>query len=380
MRTGEVRSFHRFAPDLPRLVTTTGVCDTCESPVHQHAGPVTSRSYGFPVREVAAAFVQVGTGASYARAADRARVSVGRRRLGGEQGGALVAEWLDLLAPVVLDAYAEVAWPETLVLDSTRFMVENVRTGTQTLAFNILGAYGYPAGRERPRVWALHATHHARQQDWEAFLRSLDITTPPRLVITDGEAAIGNAVRAVWPAPPGPTFPVPFVKRCEHHLHVNGAEAMTGDGIGGWAHWLRRRLDTAFLRQEGWDELHEKATGFASTQAWLAGIADVQTQVAVRCLLPDHHSTAALDTALGRVRDYLDSRSFVLRNKRRTNLALGLIRLHLNGTDVERRYQALLREHVDGHGGRLPRQRAGKDTAAGPRTPRHLRAAASLRV
>jgi hypothetical protein len=77
---------------------------------------------------------------------------------------------------------------------------------------------------------------------------------------------------------------------------------------------------------------HEKAAGFASTQRWLAGIADVGVQVAVRQLLPAHHSTAALDTALGKVRDFLDSRSFVLRNKRRTNLALGLIRLHLNAS------------------------------------------------
>jgi len=63
----------------------------------------------------------------------------------------------------------------------------------------------------------------------------------------------------------------------------------------------------------------------------LSSIADVATQVAVRHVLPSHHSTAALDTALGTVRDLLDSRSFVVRNKRRTNLALGLIRLHLNG-------------------------------------------------
>jgi hypothetical protein len=37
-----------------------------------------------------------------------------------DQGGALVAEWLDLLAPVVLEAYAEKCWPETLVLDNTK--------------------------------------------------------------------------------------------------------------------------------------------------------------------------------------------------------------------------------------------------------------------
>jgi hypothetical protein len=150
-------------------------------------------------------------------------------------------------------------------------------------------------------------------------------------------------------------------------------------GIGGWAHWLRRRLDAAFLRTEGWDELHEKAAGFASTQAWLAGIADMGVQVAVRHLLPAHHSTAALDTALGSVRDFLDSRSFVLRNKRRTHLALGLIRLHLNRVDLQSRYHTLLRQHLDATGGILPAQRGGKDTGAGPRTERAQRAVASLR-
>ena len=78
-------------------------------------------------------------------------------------------------------------------------------------------------------------------------------------------------------------------------------------------------------------------------QAWLAGIKAIATQVAVRHLLPSRHSTAAVDTALGQVRDVLDSRSFVLRNKRRTNLALSLIRLHLNGQDLEREYNTLLR-------------------------------------
>ena len=51
-------------------------------------------------------------------------------------------------------------------------MAENVRTGTQTLAFNVLGAYGYPApGQGRPRVWALAAYHRARDVEWADFLR-----------------------------------------------------------------------------------------------------------------------------------------------------------------------------------------------------------------
>ena len=99
--------------------------------------------------------------------------------------------------------------------------------------------------------------------------------------------------------------------------------------------------------------------------AGLAGIADVRVQVVVRHLLPARRSTAALNTALGTVRDFLDSRSFVLRNNRRTDLALGLIRLHLNGADLQSLHHTLLRQHLAATGGVLPPRRDGKDTGAG---------------
>jgi hypothetical protein len=284
--TGEVRSFHRFTTKLPRQAVSAGVCDTCDNTVGAHQGPVVARTYAFPLREVAAAFVSVGTGASYYRAADRARVAACRRRLDGAHGGAVVAEWLDVFGPPLLAQYAETEWPETLVLDSTRFMADNVRTGTSQLAFNVLGAYGYPA-KGRARVWALRASHQATAVEWEALLRSLDISKPPRLVITDGAVEIRNAVRAVWPELPGPSLPQPFVARCEHHLHVNGVEAMTADGWAGWASYLRRRLDTAFLREEGWAELLAQSAGFGNTTAWLAGIRDeVGLQVGVAGCCP----------------------------------------------------------------------------------------------
>lgn len=374
--SGAVRQFHRFVPELPRHNAIEGRCDTCDNDVAAHQGPVVGRRYDFPLREVAAAFVAVGTGSSYLRAGQRARAAAGRRALPGDVGGAVVAEWMDSLAPAVLGAHAEPEWPETLVLDSTRFMVDNVRTGTQTLAFNVLGAYGYPAGGGRPRLWALRAYHRATTIEWADFLTQLDTSERPRLVITDGAPGIAHAVRRVWPAEIGPSFPTPFVKRCEHHLHVNGVEAMAGDNIGGWAHSMRRRLDTAFRRDEGWDELQDKAVGFASTSAWLAGIHDTITvQVGVRHLLPQHHSPAALDTQLGSVRDFLDSRSFVLRNATRTNLLLGLVRLHLNGSDVERRYHQILRDHLASNGGQPTGQRNGYD----PPPPAGITVRGSLR-
>jgi len=83
---------------------------------------------------------------------------------------------------------------------------------------------------------------------------------------------------------------------------------------------------------------------------------------------------------VGRVRDFLSSRTFVLRNKRRTKRCPGLIRLHLNGVDIERDYGTRLREHLDAHGGVLAAQRSGKNAGAGPRTDRRDRVRASLLI
>lgn len=232
--------FHRFVPEVPRREALEGMCDTCDSHVPAHRGPVTGRKYDFPVREVAAALAAVGAGASYQRAALRARASSGRRLLEGDWGGNTVAEWLDTCAPVVMAEHAETTWPETLVLDSTRFMVTNSWTGDTSVAFNVLGAYGYPApGQGRPRVWALAAYHQATALEWEAFLRQLDTSTPPVLVISDGVDEIRNAVRRVWPAAADQPLPVPFVFRCEHHLRENARENLDADCV---AHWGSVRM------------------------------------------------------------------------------------------------------------------------------------------
>lgn len=374
--------FHRFVPELPRQAAVEGVCDACDSAVPTHRGPVTGRRYDFPVREVATAFAAVGQGSSYQRAALRARAASGRRLLEGEWGGNAVAEWLDTLAPVVLEAYAETSWPETLVLDSTRFMVTNVRTGTRQLAFNVLGAYGYPArGQGRPRVWALRAYHRATAAEWADFLGCLDTSVPPRLVITDGADEIANGVRQVWPVASSPSFPVPFVSRCEHHLRGNVVEALATDRVDHFGSARMTALNDAFRSPAGWAAFARTiGPKQRATTAWLAGNANaIAVQVGTRHLLPAHHSTAALDAHLGTVRDYLDARSFVLRNQRRTTAMLGLMRLHLNGVDDAGRYAALLRAWLDRNRGVAPPQRAGYDTGTAGRAPAGQRLPASLR-
>lgn len=376
--------FHRFTPDVPRQVISAGTCDTCGTEVAPHLGPVTGRGYDFPVREVAAAFLAVGGGSSYQRAAVRVRAAAGRGLLEGPWGGNTVAEWVDALAPVVVADQAETTWPETLVLDATRFSVTNRRTGDRSVAFSVLGAYGYPApGQGPPRVWALAAYHRSREQEWADFLQKLDTKTPPRLVIVDGGAEAANAVEQVWPPAPSPSFPIPFISRCEHHLRANARGALRDDRVDHWGSNPMTALNDAFRSPDGWEKFVEttQRPKLVHARTWTRNNDEVvRTQTAVRRLLPDHHSTAALDAHLGTVRDYLDARSFVLRNKARTTLLLELIRLNLNGTDNERRYTEVLRSHLDANNGHAPRQRLSYDTGSSRRLPAAQRAPGSLRT
>lgn len=378
--------FHRFAPEVPRQVVATQVCDECGCVVPSHRGPVTGRRYNFPVREVAAAFIAVGAGASYQQAAEVARTAADRPRPERSGGGVLVAEWLDALAPVILaddeHGHRETNWPETLVLDSTTFLARNVRTGTAELAFTVLGAYGYPH-HGRGRVWALRAYHQGTATEWADLLTSLDITTPPALVVSDGAAAISNAVRQVWPGDATSGLPpVPFVKRCEHHLRENARSALKADRVDHYGSVRMELLNEAFRSVAGWEAFAASAAQpkLAAARAWvLANDGLVRTQVAVRDQLPQHHSTAALDTELGRVRDRLDSRSFVLRNARRTNLTLGLMRLDLNGQANLRTYTQLLRNHLEAQHGRPRQQRGNYDPGATNRRGKEDRVTSSLR-
>jgi hypothetical protein len=333
--TGSTSPFHRFTLSPEAAI---GPCDVCGSGEQHAAGPLLSRRYAFPVEEIAAAFIAVGSGASYARAADRARLSLGRRRLDGERGGALVAEWLDLFGPVIVDAYAETAWPETLVLARIAFTSKKPREGGDRVAFSVLGAYGASAGARRGRVWALQASHSAEKSDWVEFLRSLDVSGAPRVVLADGEEVIGEAVHQVWPASVDQDITLPM---CTKHQSARGRRPRPTSRTG--------RVITA-----------------------------IPTSSASQFSLPTYHSTTGLRTALARVSDILEPRSFGLRNKRRTNLALGLIRLHLNNMDIDRQYNKLLHEYIES-AVELPRQRGGKDAGSGPRTDAAARAVASLR-
>ncbi len=362
---------HRFTPTLPREHNDHAVCDSCDSTLVAHTGPVVGRDYLHRLRLVAEALVQVGSGVSYVRASNRARVGAGRDPLHGSGGGHLVAEWTDTWGPVLTQALAETDWPETLVLDSTDFWWTNARTRERRREFAVLIAYGYPgpgAADPRPRVWGIHASTTAQAGDWVTLLKSLNLPAPPTSVVTDDNLAVAAAVRQMWPHPPGKALPVPFLYSCEHHLRRNAITALTADQVSHFGSIRMEALNNAFRDRAGWDAFVATITDKQTdTAAWVAGVrARVEIQTSVRHQLPEHYTTAGAEAAAADLRAMLEQRSFSLRNRDRTNRLLALVRLHLTGRDDPSRYHRILRAAAEDAGGRGTPQGQNRDTRGAP--------------
>lgn len=275
----------------------------------------------------------------------------------------MVAEWVDAWAPAVLEKLAETEQPETLVLDSTDFWWTNSSTRTRRREFAILVAYGY-TGPGKGRVWGIHASPTARAADYEQLLPNLRLPGPPASIVTDDNLAVSPAVAKLWPPVPGQCVPQPFVYACEHHLWLRAKNALEADRAHAPQGYWSRRLGTAFLRSEGWEEFHDAALRLGATRTWVQNHNQaLRLQTSIRHLLPQHHSTSGAEATAQRLRNLYEQRSFSLRNAARTNLLLGLTRLHLNNRDDVNTYHRILREAAEAHLGQ-PRssQRLNRDT------------------
>lgn len=202
----------------------------------------------------------VGQGVSYTEAARRTRVINHKTTLA--VGAQLVANWVEVLGPVASAEHRERAWPETVVLDSTNFIVTNTRTGERTQAFTVLAAYGYERGQRSGRLWALAAKHQRNQKRWEELLRSLP--GEPSLVVSDDDAAIHNAVAAVWPSA--------FLKFWEHHLYQNARKRMKDYGLTGRASEGMELLKKAFTSRAAWRKFRRFARDYINLDAWAQSV------------------------------------------------------------------------------------------------------------
>jgi hypothetical protein len=140
-------------------------------------------------------------------------------------------------------------------------------------------------------VWGVRASRTATTKDYLEPLADLRLPGPPVMVIADDDKAIGAAVRKMWPARKGPA---PFLFACEHHLRARAKDALKEDKAAtGRGRWMRR-LDTAFLRPEGWKEFSLAASDLTHAAARVkANNTSVTAQVGRRPLLPAHTRTPA---------------------------------------------------------------------------------------
>jgi hypothetical protein len=267
----------------------------------------------------------------------------------------LVANWVEVLGPVATAPHAEVAWPETIAVDSTKFMITNPVTNRSIVGFNALAVWGYPSDEPTGRLWAIRAVPEAKTSDWTALFESQPGT--PTLMICDLAQAPISAARLTW----GPSGP--HVKYCEWHRGRCAAELLRPYGISHSKSPEMRLLAEAFRSSKGWKAFKEMATSYTNVDEWVQRHdLRISDQVAHRRALPQHHSAGAVDTAFRRIRAFMEPRAFCYRNAEHTNRMLELVRTHINHADNADEYAATIRTYLDA-GGSLSAQGTIRDTA-----------------
>lgn len=366
---------HRFCEVLPRQATSKHFCVECSTRLERWEGQAGARHYWFSAREAGQALALVAGGESYRQSARAARIAAGRTRraLTGRRGrrrdpnldGQLVAYWVDVLAPIVCAGELPSAWPERLALDSVEFRIDRgPRAGE---SFHVFAAVGHDEPG-RPLVWRMAAFPRRTQADWEEFLSPLAGT--PRLVVTDFDRAVRNAVESVFPRP---GQRAPELRLCELHLRrsLENALAPLTDRpqqpvMAAYRHALYHRDNWALFERDARHAHGQAHPPLPALMRWLDNYGDtVAAQLRTRSSLGPN-SIGAVEAALRQVERAFLGRSQGFGNRARLNLLLGLMTLHQNGDADPRRWADRLRERLHPRGGVPPQQRPHDDSQGRP--------------
>ena len=371
---------HVFTELLPREESWHGVCDHCERQVDRREGPKAPRHFQFVARGIAEALGAVGSGDTYMQASRVARDRARRFRYDSETGevresahGQLVADWVELFAPVVYAPHRPTSWPAhgSLLLDHIPFRVraeneEGVGIPGGTVAFDVFCAVGYRAGK--PRLWHAEAFCSAHPANWSAFLASLE--GEPGRVVCDAHRGMTQAITERWPQAE--------LHQCEWHLQ----------------HALRRLLRKEIRKDNNPElkDLYERAEGaLAGPNFWrpfaaAAGELDnesLERWIAVngptieaqfdRRPPPSKRpaetplTTSALEQLTRPIASALYPRRYALKNRERLNRLLLLMVLHINGDDDVQAYSRTIRAWLERNDGRpTDRRRSIADPVGSP--------------
>lgn len=369
---------HRFTETLPRIVedpTAVHRCDTCATELEPWEGQPAPREYGFTARHIGFALARVAAGASYRSTAAQVREMAHRelskdvgKTAGGKplppanQHGQLVADWVEVFAPVIWAAHAPTTWPVRVAVDEMTFTLSHTREEVRSKhRFAVLAAAGYGA-HGRAYIAAVEAVPRANTAQWRAFMRRLG--GQPEIAVTDG-GAVARAAATSWPGA--------HLRRCEWHLGKNLLDALPEVVRKDPAHPLRELLAGALRTEESWDAYQRAVADHAAARRGFAG-ALVQTQnldAIVRTHIPTRvalgpHSTGQVEEFFHHLRLTVGDRAMRLSNKRRADALLLLLAAYRNGWVNEDRWTATIQDRLLELHGSPPDQRRHTDPAGSP--------------
>ncbi len=371
---------HVFTELLPREESWQDACEQCERHIERREGPKAPRHYQFVARGIAEALQAVGAGATYMRASRVARDRARRFRFDAETGelresphGQLVADWVELFAPVVFEAHRPSAWPTegSLLLDHLPLRVRALdasgrRIPAGRVAFDVFCAVGYRAGK--PRLWRAAAFSSAHPANWAAFLGSLP--GEPRRIVCDAHGGMLQAISERWPEVE--------LHQCEWHLQHALERLLAKEARSNPSEELselRARAEGALAGPSFWRAFVRAArvAAYESLDRWITvNGPTIEAQFARRVPASRRPAempltTAALEQITRPIVAALYPRRYSLKNRERLNRLLMLMQLHANGEDDVQAYAKTIRARLEANGGRpAGRRRAIADPAGSP--------------
>ncbi len=370
---------HVFTELLPREESWNGACDHCERQVERREGPKAPRHYQFVARGIAEALAAVGAGDTYMQASRVARDRARRFRFDPETGevresahGQLVADWVELFAPVVTEPQRPTAWPAegSLLLDHLPFRIRAEDASGRgvpggTVAFDVFCAVGYQAGK--PRLWHAEAFSTAHPANWSAFLGSLE--GEPKRVVCDAHKGMLQAIGERWSGAE--------LHQCEWHLQHALGRLLTKElrSSSEDLEELRERAEGALAGPNFWRPFVEAARAIEnpSLDRWIAVNGPTIEAQFARRPPPSRRpadmplTTAALEQLTRPIAAALYPRRYAFKNRERLNRLLPLMQLHINGDDDVHAYSKTIREWLERNGGRpAGRRRSIADPANSP--------------
>jgi hypothetical protein len=371
---------HVFTELLPREESWHGACEHCERHLERREGPKAPRNYHFVARGIAEAMAAAGAGATYMQASRIARDRARRFPVDPETGelresdhGQLVADWVELFAPVVFEPHRPAFWPPegSLLLDHLPFRVrvldaKGKRIPAGRVAFDIFCAVGYQAGK--PRLWHAEAFTSAHPANWSAFLAALP--GEPKRIVCDAHGGMLRAIEERWPAAE--------LHQCEWHLRHALCRLLAKElrnNPSEELEELRGRAEGALAGPSFWRAFvgAAKLAENESLDRWIVVNGPIiERQFARRGRSSERPAdmpltTAALEQLARPIAAALYPRRYALKNRERLNRLLMLLQLHVNGQGDVQGYTKTIRSWLEANDGRpTSRRRAIADPAGAP--------------